>query len=56
MNKNQWVLAQDYSKKSFYTFVPFIEGEYRVLVLSKSFHKDNEYDDYDMITFNVEKM
>ena len=56
MSKGQWVLAQNYSRKSFYTFVPFIEGEYRVLVLSKSFHKNNEYDDYDMITFNVQKM
>ncbi len=35
MNKGEWKLVQDYSRKKYYTFMPFNEGEYEVLVLSK---------------------
>lgn len=55
MNKGQWALVQNYSKKNYYTFVPFTEGEYRILALSKSYHKKDEYEDYDIATFSVAK-
>lgn len=56
MNNGNWALVQKYSRKNYYTFVPFIDGEYRILVLSKSFHKKSEYEDYDIIDFNVQKL
>lgn len=40
-------------EKAYYTFVPFKEGNYRVLVLAKSFHKNIPYEDYDLIEFEV---
>ncbi|MEG1287535.1 triple tyrosine motif-containing protein [Clostridium sp.] len=53
MEKNQWVRVQQYSRKNYYTFLPFSPGEYRVLVLSKSYHKKVNYEDYDKINFTV---
>lgn len=53
MINGEWVLAQGYSRKNYYTFVPFKSGNYRVLVLDKSFHKDVSYEDYDTIEFDV---
>ena len=53
MINGEWVLAQGYSRKNYYTFVPFKKGNYRVLVLDKSFHKDVPYEDYDTIEFEV---
>ena len=53
MNNDNWTLVQGYSRKDYYTFIPFTSGEYRVLVLSKSFHKKIEYEDYDVIDFMV---
>lgn len=53
MINGEWVLAQGYSRKNYYTFVPFKSGNYRVLVLDKSFHKDVPYEDYDTIEFEV---
>lgn len=53
MINGEWVLSQSYSRKSYYTFVPFKNGSYRVLVLAKSFHKDIPYEDYDTIEFEV---
>lgn len=53
MINGEWVLSQGYSRKNYYTFVPFKNGDYRVLVLSKSFHKDIPYEDYDTIEFEV---
>lgn len=55
MNKGNWVLVQEYSKKKYYTFIPFLTGKYKVLVLSKSFYKTVKYEDYDVIEFNVEE-
>ena len=43
MINGEWVLAQGYSRKNYYTFIPFKSGKYRVLVLDKSFHKDILY-------------
>ena len=45
MINGEWVLSQGYSRKAYYTFVPFKEGNYRVLVLAKSFHKNIPYED-----------
>ena len=53
MINGEWTLAQGYSRKNYYTFVPFKEGNYRVLVLAKSFHKNIPYEDYDLIEFEV---
>lgn len=53
MINGEWVLSQGYSRKAYYTFVPFKEGNYRVLVLAKSFHKNIPYEDYDLIEFEV---
>ena len=53
MEKGQWVRAQEYSRKNYYTFLPFSPGEYRVLVLSKSYYKKVNYEDYDKIDFTV---
>ena len=53
MEKGQWVRVQEYSRKNYYTFLPFSPGEYRVLVLSKSYHKKVNYEDYDKIDFKV---
>lgn len=53
MINGEWVLSQGYSRKNYYTFVPFKKGKYRVLVLSKSYHRDIPYEDYESIEFNV---
>lgn len=53
MINGEWVLAQGYSRKNYYTFVPFKAGDYRILVLDKSFHKNVPYEDYDSIQFEV---
>ena len=53
MKENNWVLVQEYSKKNYYTFLPFSPGEYRLLVLSKSFYKKVNYEDYESINFNI---
>ena len=53
MINGEWTLAQGYSRKNYYTFVPFKNGSYRVLVLDKSFHKDVAYEDYDIVEFEI---
>ena len=53
MINGEWVLAQPYSRKNYYTFIPFKSGIYRVLVLTKSFYKKVSYEDYDIIDFKV---
>ena len=53
MINGEWTLAQGYSRKNYYTFVPFKNGSYRVLVLDKSFHTDVAYEDYDIVEFEI---
>lgn len=53
MEKENWVRVQKYSKKNYYTFLPFVKGKYRLLVLSKSFYKKVNYEDYAIIEFEV---
>lgn len=54
MEQGNWIKAQNYSRKHYYTFIPFLKGEYRVMVLSKSFYKKVNYEDYDELTFTVQ--
>ncbi|MFU7515699.1 triple tyrosine motif-containing protein [Clostridium sp. HCS.1] len=53
MEKGNWVRVQPYSKKNYYTFLPFTSGKYRILVLSKSFYKKLNYEDYCDLEFQV---
>ena len=53
MEKGNWIKVQEYSKKNYYTFIPFVKGEYRVLVFAKSFYKKVKYEDYGELSFNV---
>lgn len=53
MERGNWVKAQSFSRKNYYTFIPFIGGEYRIMVLAKSYYKKVNYEDYDELTFNV---
>lgn len=53
MEKGNWLRVQPYSKKNYYTFLPFTPGNYRVLVLSKSYYKNLNYEDYFDLEFQV---
>ncbi|MBU3127203.1 triple tyrosine motif-containing protein [Clostridium tagluense] len=53
MEKEEWTLAQRFSKKNDYTFMPFTKGMYKVLVLSKNFYKSISYEDYDIMEIEV---
>ncbi|MGM9974407.1 MAG: triple tyrosine motif-containing protein [Clostridiaceae bacterium] len=53
MKDDEWSIVQRYSRKRYYTFIPFTSGEYRLLVLSKSFYKKVAYEDYDILDFTV---
>lgn len=55
MEKGEWNLVQNYSRKNFYTFIPFSEGKYKLLVLCKSQIKKQGYEDYAILEFEVEK-
>lgn len=54
MEKGEWNLVQNYSKKNYYTFMPFSKDEYKILVLAKSQYNKVSYEDYDTFIFNVE--
>lgn len=53
MEKGNWIKVQEYSKKKYYTFIPFIKGEYRVLALVKSYYKKVSYEDYGEYCFKI---
>lgn len=53
MEKGDWILTQNYSKKNNYTFVPFDNDEYKVMVLSKSLYSKDAYEDYDVFIIKV---
>lgn len=53
MNNGEWKLMQEYSRKKYYTFMPFVTGEYEILALSKSSYSKCAYEDYDIIKFKV---
>lgn len=54
MEKGEWNLVQNYSKKNYYTFMPFSRDEYKILVLAKSQYNKDSYEDYDAFNFNIE--
>lgn len=51
--KSEWSLVQKYSRKSYYTFMIFSPGNYKILVLSKSQSKKIAYEDYNILEFEV---
>lgn len=53
MENNNWIKVQGYSRKNKYTFIPFLKGNYRVMVLAKSFYKKVSYEDYCESSFKV---
>lgn len=53
MERGNWNLVQKYSRKNYYTFMPFSPGTYRLLVLVKSYYKKLAYEDYDNFEFEV---
>jgi hypothetical protein len=50
----EWNLIQNYSKKNYYSFMPFKKGKYKLLALCKSEYKRCAYEDYDFMEFVVE--
>lgn len=55
MEKGNWRVVQRYSRKNYYTFIPFTEGKLRLLALVKSYYKKVAYEDYDTIEIVVEE-
>ena len=53
MENREWKIVQKYSRKNYYAFIPFSKGVFKMLVLTKSFHKKFSYEDYDVIQFTV---
>lgn len=53
MEKGEWSLIQRYSKKDYYTFIPFKKGVYKLLALAKSTNKKIAYEDYDLLEIKV---
>lgn len=54
MEKDEWIKVQAYSKKNYYSFIPFSKGKYKLLCLCKSSYKKCAYEDYDISEFYVE--
>lgn len=53
MENGNWIKVQNYSKKNYYTFIPFNKGDYKILVLSKSYYRKVNYEDYCEYEFKV---
>lgn len=53
MENCEWRKVQSYSKKNFYSFIPFASGKYKILALAKSYYKKVSYEDYSELTFIV---
>lgn len=56
MESGEWRKVQPYSRKHYYSFMPFTEGKYKILVLAKSYYKKVSYEDYDQIVFSVKAL
>jgi hypothetical protein len=54
MGEGSWQLVQSYSKKKYYTFIPYNKGFYKVLALTKSQNSVVPYEDYNMYTFETD--
>ncbi|MEG1255816.1 triple tyrosine motif-containing protein [Clostridium sp.] len=46
MERGEWKVIQKYSKKNYYTFMPFHKGFYKILALCKSNYAKSSYEDY----------
>lgn len=55
MEQGEWKLIQRYSKKNYYTFMPFYKGRYKILALCKSNYSKNAYDDYSVCEVSCEE-
>ena len=55
MENCEWRKVQSYSKKNFYSFIPFTSGKYKILALSRSYYKKVSYEDYCEFTFIVKE-
>ncbi len=55
MENCEWRKVQSYSRKNFYSFIPFTSGKYKILALSKSYYKKVSYEDYNEMTFVVKE-
>lgn len=53
MEKGNWIRVQAYSRKNYYSFLPFSPGMYKILVLSKSYYKKSSYEDYTITEFKI---
>lgn len=54
MEKGDWLLVQKYSRKNYYSFIPFSKATYRILALCRSSLKKGAYEDYDIFEFTIE--
>lgn len=55
MENCEWTKVQSYSRKNFYSFIPFKSGKYKILALAKSYYKKVNYEDYSELTFVVKE-
>lgn len=55
MENKTWKKVQGYSRKNFYSFIPFTAGKYKILALAKSYYKKVNYEDYAEISFEVKE-
>ncbi|MEQ8156027.1 MAG: triple tyrosine motif-containing protein [Clostridiaceae bacterium] len=53
MSKGNWIRKQAYGRKSYLGFMPFSSGNYKILVLTKSYYKRIAYEDYAIMEFTV---
>lgn len=53
MENEEWKKVQPYSRKNYYSFIPFVPGKYRILAFAKSYYKKVNYEDYDEFDFEV---
>lgn len=55
MENKTWRKVQVYSRKKFYSFIPFTAGKYKILALAKSYYKKVNYEDYAVLSFEVKE-
>lgn len=55
MENKTWKKVQGYSRKNFYSFIPFTAGKYKILALARSYYKKVNYEDYAEISFEVKE-
>lgn len=55
MENEEWKRVQPYSRKNYYSFIPFVAGKYRVLAFAKSYYKKISYEDYDEFDFEIKE-